>query len=184
MSHDFANKPKPKGKTRKSTSRKSKVPGWVWLLTGIVTGLFIQFLVNLTQVDPAAAPKPKADNKPTADQKVESTTQFDFYTLLPEREVLVPVDKEEQRPQEAAAKLQYILQAGSFRNGADADRLRAQLILLGLEARVDAVSVEGGDVWHRVQVGPFTSRSKLAKARSTLINEGIDTLLLKRKIEG
>ena len=65
----------------------------------------------------------------------------------------------------------------------DADRLRARLILMGLEARMEQVSAASGDIWHRVQVGPFSDRSKLSKARSMLISEGIDTLLLKRKAD-
>ena len=69
-------------------------------------------------------------------------------------------------------------------NAEDGDRLRAQLILMGLDARVEAITSANGDVWHRVQVGPFEDRSQLAKARGTLIDKGIDTLLLKRKAEG
>nr|WP_246386788.1 SPOR domain-containing protein [Litorivivens lipolytica] len=75
------------------------------------------------------------------------------------------------------------MQAGSFKTNADADRRRAELLLLGLEAKIEAVEANG-DTWHRVYVGPFTSRSKLSKARTTLISEGIETLLLKRKVAG
>jgi cell division protein FtsN len=186
MTHDFAKKPKAT-KTKKKPP-KTQVPGWVWLLTGIATGLFISFLVYLSDITPSPAPEPKTSakaSKPTepATEKKDTGTRFDFYTLLPEREVIVPVDKDEYDT-EPVETFHYILQAGSFKQAADADRLRAELILLGLEARVDAVTVSNGDIWHRVQVGPFESRSKLSKARSTLISRGVDTLLLKRKIEG
>ena len=188
MTHDFAKKPKatPKKKAKKAPPRKSQVPGWVWLFTGIVTGVFICFLAYLADITPEPAPAEITASKP-AEAKVDSTkstTRFDFYTLLPEREIIVPVEKTETEAEtNPEPEMVYILQAGSFRTLADADRLRAQLILLGYEPRVEEVNVNNSDLWHRVQVGPFQSRSALAKARSTLISNGIDTLLLKRKAD-
>lgn len=184
MTHDFAKK--PKATKKKKTTKKSHVPGWVWLLTGIVAGVFISFLGYLADIAPEPAPaeiKASVEKVKTAVAEKASATKFDFYTLLPEREVIVPTERDvsETTP---STPIIYILQAGSFKNATDADKLRAQLLLMGLEARVDEVSVSGGELWHRVQVGPFYDRSKLSKARSTLISEGIDTLLLKRKAEG
>ena len=183
MTHDFAKK--PKATPRKKKARKSQVPGWVWLFTGIVAGVFISFLAYLADITPEAEPQKaaaKAD-KTKAGPKQTVATKFDFYTLLPEREVIVPVEREAASSEPSQAML-YILQAGSFKSASDADRLRAKLILLGLDARVEDVSVANGDLWHRVQVGPFEDRSRLSKARGILIDQGIDTLLLKRKAEG
>ena len=186
MNHDFAKK-KKKPQAKRRPAPKSQVPGWVWFFTGIVTAVFIYFLAYLTDITPTAKPdtdKPVAATKkqtPATSNEPETETKFDFYTLLPEREVIVP----EPRPSSEADSeplYQYILQAGSFRNAEDADRLRAKLLLLGMEAKVEAVKSDNGDVWHRVLAGPYTSRSKMSKARNTLANERIDTLLLKRKI--
>lgn len=174
-----------RGATR---SNNSGTPYWVVFCAGALCGGFLTFLIFLggvgsqpgngaTKQDTAAAPKPA---KP--DRKADNNTQFDFFTLLPEREVIVP----DEQPRDVAPSTEqynYILQAGSFKTGKDADRRRAELLLLGLEAKIEAVEANG-DTWHRVYVGPFTSRSKLSKARSTLISEGIETLLLKRKLEG
>ena len=175
-----------RGATR---SDSSGTPSWVIFCAGALCGGFLTFLVflggmgspsgtkNGAKPETAAAPKPaKPEKKPTSD------TQFDFFTLLPEREVIVP----DEQPRDVASSTEqynYILQAGSFKTSKDADRRRAELVLLGLEAKIEAVEANG-DTWHRVYVGPFTSRSKLSKARSTLISEGIETLLLKRKLEG
>jgi cell division protein FtsN len=74
----------------------------------------------------------------------------------------------------------YLLQAGSFRQLEDADRRRAELLLLGLEPRIEETSGDNGR-WFRVYVGPFESRSKLARARSLAAAQRIDTLLLKRQ---
>ncbi|ARN74395.1 SPOR domain-containing protein [Oceanicoccus sagamiensis] len=184
MTHDFAKKPKAtKKKKPRKTKSKSQVPGWVWLFTGIVTGLFISFLAYLADITPEEAPAELSNTVEKAADDVKTiATQFDFYTLLPEREVIVEVEQEETGNQPPEATV-YILQAGSFKKAEDGDRLRAQLILLGLDARVEAITSANGDVWHRVQVGPFEDRSQLAKARGTLIDKGIDTLLLKRKAE-
>ena len=187
MTHDFAKKPKPSPK-KKSKPRKSQIPGWVWLFTGIVAGVFISFLGYLADIAPEASPEPSHATTTTSKEqpkpKATSTTKFDFYSLLPQREMIVPVEREELNEGKPVQPTIYILQAGSFRNAKDADRLRAQLILMDLDAQVDEVKVANGDLWHRVLVGPFKSRSKLAKARSILISKGIDTLLLKRKAKG
>lgn len=172
-----------------TASRKSDTgtPAWVVFCAGAICGGFLTFLVFLSTVESGSGKTEvasKKPEKPVPASKPRTETQFDFFTLLPEREVIVP---EEQQPQEETATNQqqfhFILQAGSFKSNADADRRRAELLLLGLEAKIEAVEANG-DTWHRVYVGPFTSRSKLSKARTTLISEGIETLLLKRKIAG
>lgn len=179
MTHDFANKPKPAKKPKKQQP-KSNVPGWVWLFTGIVTGVFICFLAFLAGLTPEPRTEPLASViKPDTDsEQSRSSPRFDFYTLLPERELIVPTEDD---PEEEEVNLSYLLQAGSFKNESDADKLRAKLILLGLDANIEEVTVTPGDNWHRVHVGPFDSRSALAKAREILVTEGIDTLLLKQK---
>ena len=74
---------------------------------------------------------------------------------------------------------QYVLQAGSFRAIADADRRRGELALLGLESSIEQMKTDTGS-WHRVYIGPFDSRSAMAKARALTAQSDIDTLLLKR----
>lgn len=167
-------------------SAHNGIPTWVVFSAGALCGGFLTFLVFLGGVDSGASTNQSAGKKevpkPARQVKSSSETQFDFFTLLPEREVIVPEEQPRDEPADAE-QYHYILQAGSFKTNADADRRRAELLLLGLEAKIEAVQANG-DTWHRVYVGPFTSRSKLSKARSTLISEGIETLLLKRKITG
>jgi cell division protein FtsN len=126
--------------------------------------------------------------------ETKPATRFDFYTLLPEREVIVPNEREAIKPGDkqktaagqntaADADESLFLQVGSFRSAQEADRRRAQIILLGLEAKVESV-LANGDTWYRVQSGPFTSRDKLSKARNQLSAEGIESLLLKQKPQG
>ena len=64
-----------------------------------------------------------------------------------------------EKPAAAAAPPQpavrYYLQAGSFRRFEDADRVKAQLALLGVVAGVQRVTINGGETWHRVRVGSY-----------------------------
>lgn len=180
MTQDFANR-----KRRKSTQRhKSDVPGWVWLFTGAVLGGFVMFLVFLSD-QPSRSLTTKTPDKPQAKapEKAVPKPRFDFYKLLEESEVVVetPEETRKQLEQQHTDKVEYLLQVGSFRKAEDADSLRARLILLNLDARVDKVTVKPGDVWHRVIVGPFSNSSQMANARATLVSHQIDTLLLKRK---
>lgn len=149
-------------------------------------------------IEKSAAPAPGVDTKAADDKdakpdETKTVTKFDFYTLLPEREVIVPNDREAMKatdksktaadqPQNAQAmdNEQLFLQAGSFRSAQEAERRRAQIKALGLDAKVEEV-IANADRWYRVQAGPFTSREQLSKARDQLKAAGIESLLLRQK---
>ena len=109
--------------------------------------------------------------------------RFDFYTLLRESEVIVPdtPDTDNTATQSVNSNDTFLLQVGSFKSNSDADSLRARLLLLNLNAKIEKVSPRKNETWHRVIVGPFSDRSELADARGKLASNGIDSLLLKRK---
>ena len=65
--------------------------------------------------------------------------------------------------------------------GLGADRRRGELALLGLEATVEPGDGDNGR-WYRVYLGPFESRSEMARARSLTAQADMDTLLLKREL--
>ena len=75
----------------------------------------------------------------------------------------------------------YLLQAGSFRNHKQADQLRARLALLGMETRIQSVSVNNKQAWHRVRVGPFDNLRDLNQTRNQLKKNGIDAILIRLK---
>ena len=179
------------------TSRKRPVPGWVWLLAGLMIGLFASGLIWLKdrggdgrQVLQAAKQELGQARREIASHKAPEPERsgYDFYTLLPELEVVVPDDEYESQPeparpssaaparQEASASARYLLQAGSFRDAAEAERLRARLALLGVEARIQRVVVNG-DTWHRVRIGPFADLGQLRSVRKRLSNHHIKTLV-------
>ena len=122
----------------------------------------------------------RADSDPAVAAKGE---KYDFYEMLPNFEVVVPEkDKDVKRDQPAAAKIErpgvYVLQAGSYRNEADANRVRAQLALQGVDAKVQRVAVDA-DVWHRVRIGPIGNLEELNKVRKQLQAADVDALVIR-----
>ena len=109
--------------------------------------------------------------------------KYDFYEMLPNFEVVVPEkDKDVKRDLPAAARVErpgvYVLQAGSYRNEADANRVRAQLALQGVDAKVQRVAVDA-DVWHRVRIGPINNLDELNKVRKQLQAADVDALVIR-----
>lgn len=163
-------------------SADHRVPGWVWLFTGVMLGAFVMFLVNLSKVDEREDTTLGSQSKQAPKQKEKERT-FDFYTLLKETEV--PVDNsvaEDYEPVKNANGVQkeYLLQVASFTELQDAEQLRAELILLNLQAHIEQANIRDGEKWHRVIVGPFADRSQFAKARSTLISNRYEAMVFTR----
>ncbi len=155
-------------------AQKQSTSPWIWALLLLMLLSFVAFILFLDQkiVSQGAANRSQqqtqgSENKPT----------IDFYSVLPQREVEIPISEEEREGIENPtlnkdAVDQSILQVGSFQSAEEADSLKAQLAFLGLEARVKS-AVVNDETWHRVQLGPFASQSKLSRAKNLLIEHDI-----------
>jgi len=123
----------------------------------------------------------QADAEP-AGASAESSERYDFYEMLPNFEVVVPEKDREVKRDQRAARIErqgvYVLQAGSYRNVADAERVSAQLNLQGISAKVQRVAVDN-DVWHRVRVGPISDLNELNRVRKQLQAADIDGLVIR-----
>jgi cell division protein FtsN len=64
--------------------------------------------------------------------------------------------------------INYIVQAGSFRGLAQAEKLRSQLALSGFEARIQTFKVGSKETWYRVYLGPFSSRDAAIQRQAQL----------------
>lgn len=188
---------------RKKAPVKAKKPFPVKLLlvTVLMTGALGYLLYSLIQVKPGnstvttvskPAPKPKAE--PKAVVKTQEKAQpakpvqpaakdekrFEFYEMLPKSEVTTSDPTVyKSTPKSAVAQQQYLLQAGSFRSAQDADRMRAQLILLGLPNVRSEKTSSGNGVWYRVRTGPFKNRTELSAATNKLAKQNIFPLKIK-----
>ena len=69
-------------------------------------------------------------------------------------------------------------QAGAFRDGRDADALKARLALIGLVARVEVARIDGVE-WHRVRLGPYENLRDLDEVRSQLAQNNIKAAAVK-----
>lgn len=179
---------------RSGKSARQGIPGWVWLLAGLLIGLLIAAAVILRgglgdnslfpRPNPdATAPVPSTDEPVAQQPKAGSKPKYDFYTLLPEKEVVIPeaeIDEQARAPKPAppADDQRYLLQAAAFRDKADAEALKAKLAFSGLVARIESESING-TTWHRVRLGPYADLRQLDEARRQLKGQGFDALAIK-----
>jgi hypothetical protein len=163
-------------RTKEQPASSGSRPFFIGTIFGVLLCLGVQVLLSLgDNPEEIARNLPDAaNNLPSIDQAREPV--IDFYTRLREIEVMVPDDELVLD----SPDLIYLLQAGSFRRAEDADSLRAQLILLNLNAEVSKFN-HNGEVWHRVIVGPFENHSAMSSARTSLLENGIESLLLTKE---
>lgn len=107
-------------------------------------------------------PQPKSTEPTTAGQP-----QFEFYKVLPDKSdttatTTAPKPVATKPPVDATP---YLVQAGSFQNADDAEKLKARLALGGFEASIVSVNLPEKGLWHRVRLGPFAG---LAAANATI----------------
>jgi cell division protein FtsN len=119
-------------------------------------------------------PTPAPESTPTAGGDGE---RFEFYDMLPKSTVETPeVSAYKSTPKTAKLETRVLLQAGSFRNAADAEEMRARMILAGLP-NVSTSRTEGSNgVWYRVRTGPFDTRAEVNLATNKLYELNIHPL--------
>jgi len=171
--------------------------GWAGLAWGLAAGLAIAAVVYIKDHrpgTPAAAALAKTDRKrprgpDAADADAadgaaaeDSPRSYAFYDMLPKFEVVVPEKEKDVHPDARAVpetrRGTYVLQAGSYKNFADADRVRAQLALQGVESKVQKVSVDN-DTWHRIRIGPISNLDELNRLRTILRKADVDVLVIR-----
>lgn len=165
------------------------------MLFGLAIGLSVAFAIYVKDRDalvspqaplrqPAsmATPMEQSGEGPEADDGEIAEPRFSFYDMLPNFEVIIPEQETDVSHDKAVAAIQepgtYVLQAGSFTELADADRRRAELALLGVESRVQRVTIDD-KTYHRVRIGPMNDLDKLNLIRSQLRQASIDVLRIR-----
>lgn len=110
-----------------------------------------------------------------------TVSRFDFYQMLPRARVLVSTHEHVSHVPPASPVEQpgnYLLQVGSYRDGAVAEHMRSRVAQLGISATVQRITV-GSDVWHRVRVGPTRDLAALNRMRRQLQGAGLSSVLLR-----
>ena len=170
---------------RKRTTRARKpLPPWALLGGGLLIGIAAAFAFNTARDWPALwqdTPETKPANTASTPAR-----RFDFYTILPNQEAMVPEEEPTSAKTTAAAKKPvtpqpggtYYLQVGSFRKLGEANSMRAKVILLGTQATIQTVAIDQ-DTWHRVRVGPYKDPARLREVRQRLRANRIEALLVR-----
>jgi len=167
--------------------------GLISFVAGLACGLGLALLAwlggYLPRGDEADAGPPSGrEDPPIIEAPGDTETgardgRYDFFTVLPEIEVVVPNREIEQRardnPEQPATPAggSYLIQAGSFRTADDAEALKAQLAMRGMVARIQSVTVNG-ESWHRVRLGPYDTARAADSARRQLSEQGFDSIVL------
>jgi len=159
------------------------------IFTGVLIGLIVGAILAVgvalwatgfnpfKSAKPATAPAKSAAPAAAAPAATRPDTapSFDFYKVLPDNASgTLP---SAAAPAAAAPKL--YLQAGAFQRADEADNMKAQLALLGVEAVIQTSEVAGKGMLHRVRVGPFSTMDEVNHIRSLLAQNNIPVTLVK-----
>ncbi len=160
---------------------------------GIGTG--IRQMIDQSKQEDKANPAVSKQDIP-----VQQAPVYDFHTVLHEIEVVVPSgqsqsdtpqsgddrtapqageDADAAVPATAETAKSFMLQAGSYKNRKDADRLKAELAFSGLSSTIQKVTIQDRGDFYRVRLGPYSTYAKMVEADESLASKGIQTLRLK-----
>lgn len=126
---------------------------------------------SLEKMGAASAPAGTAGTK-------ENKPRFEFYKVLTDNAAspaskITPKTANKPVVSDLNKEL-YYLQVGSFANAEDADKLKAKLALMGMEAAVQIAAIPDKGVWHRVRLGPYAGQSEANQAREALKLSGVE----------
>lgn len=195
MRKDFANSSARKQPARKGgakKSRKKQAPsrwfhapsfsgGMILGALLVLGGAYLPELLPYVLANDAQARV--ASNNPASTPQPEVTFEFD--DMLRNDEVGADGSLYVDPSVAAEAKAnpdEYLLQAASFREGDEADTLRASLLLDNIPAATDIVSLASGR-WYRVTVGPFASRTQAQRVVTELRERNLSPMWIKRKVD-
>src|SRR5690606_32789663 len=82
-------------------------------------------------------------------------------------------------PSTATSSGKYFLQAGAYQGAADAEAVKARILLLGLPVAVQRAEVNGKQI-NRVRVGPFARLDDMNRARGRLGENKIETAVVRQ----
>lgn len=157
--------------------------GWVGLGVGLALGLAVALGVHLhyrSQLEGGAEPVPAPAQAPASEAATDEAIpdapeanpegpNLDFYDVLPRQEVEVP-DAPARGSSPARTPLPTggaLLQAGSFKQATEAEKMVAQLALHGVNAKIQRASVDD-ETWYRVRIGPIATVEELRVVQSKL----------------
>ncbi len=175
--------------------QRAPLPAWVWLVTGFTAGILLSAILifrdwrndnQRTDVPKPNAPKSVADLSQNGDAKPVEKPKYDFYNVLPEREVEIPdaeLRARNAQPQIVETEnVRYYLQIGSFPGETEAEGMKAQLALAGVQAQMSKVEIKG-KTWFRLRTGPFADSQALESEKTRLEGNNVKAVAVREKIQ-
>lgn len=187
MSKDYAHR----GNGQRQTSGGG-MPGWLWLIVGVALGFAgaAGYYISRPAADARVAAgadggKDKADGKKKITIPPKEPSRFTFYELLPDYEVVIPKEAlKNGKPVPAIADAQpasagrYLIQVGSFKDRGEAEQQKANLALLGVESRIEKVTIDNKQTWYRVRIGPERDQRRVENILARLEENDIKALVM------
>ncbi|MGH8482452.1 MAG: SPOR domain-containing protein [Nevskiaceae bacterium] len=187
MSRDYAHR----GNGSRQTAGGG-MPGWLWLLVGVALGFggavayYITRPAADTRVAADAADAGKGNDKKKITIPPKEPSRFTFYELLPDYEVVIPKEalKEGNKPvpalrdAPAASPGRFLIQVGSFKDRGEAEQQKANLALLGVESRIEKVTIDNSQTWYRVRIGPEKDQRRVESILARLEENDIKALVM------
>lgn len=101
--------------------------------------------------------------------------EYDFYRVLPQGGAakVAPQQADPNAAASAASERLY-LQVGAFEDPAEADNMKALLILNGIESSAQRARLDNGKIVHRVRIGPFSRPEEMKPVRARLAAAGFE----------
>jgi cell division protein FtsN len=161
--------------------------GWVGLGVGLAIGLAVALGVHLhyrsqlaAQAEPVPAPAQAPASAVATDDAIVAaaaeaapeTPELEFYDMLPKQELDVSDSSAKDTgdrgvPSPPLPTGDAVLQAGSFKQATEAEKMVAQLALYGVDAKIQRASVDD-ETWYRVRIGPIATVEELRGVQSRL----------------
>ena len=175
-----------KNQARRS-GRSGGTPGWVWLIAGLVIGALAfgwwQYRDRLPALDGGSLPKPDpearargraSDADEVAPVPEKPRPRYDFYTLLPEKEVVIPdAELDAQAEAEAAARARAAAQAAAAAAAAETTGVPGDAAEVPATASAAPASTPARGERYLIQAGAFRGQAEAEalKARIALTGE-------------
>lgn len=133
---------------------------------------------NITPEKSAGKPAAAGTASGSGDEKA----RFEFYKVLTDKQDMSASSKSDKQAAIAAkpaakaadSTATYFLQEGAYTNADDAEKVKAKLALLGLEANVQPANIPEKGIWYRVRLGPYKSSAEMNEALANLKLNGLN----------
>lgn len=134
--------------------------------------------IPAAQQIPAPATTQPTNNIPAATPK--PTNSAPSQTIQPTAQAQKPTQVATVTP---PAKLSFFIQVGAYPTKDGAESIRAQILMLGQNARLETFATNG-KTWYRVLVGSFTNKESATQAQKQLASNGFkQTIIVPRKVQ-